>query len=137
MSENTELNYQRCPEDDGNLITCEIGRSRSGRVMELGNPEIGTSLILLGATYGVTMAVKSGVPNDYIARCAAGLALRLGEDLHALCPIISILVEASALMHGGKMAFDKEGLAEIFPSDECPEWMSGYFDQQMESNHDD
>ena len=136
MIENTELNYQRCPEDDGNIITCMIGRSHSGKEVNLGIPEVATSLILCGATYGVTLAVKTGVSNDFIARCAAGLALRLDNDVHALCPIISILIETSALMHGGKMAFDPEGQVEIFPSSDCPVWMRGYMKQQMESNDD-
>lgn len=137
MSENTELNYARCPEDDGNLITCEIGQSRSGKPVLLGIPEIATSLFLVGSTYGVTLAIKTGVSDDFIPRCAAGLALRLDNDVHALCPILSILIETSALMHGGKMAFDKDGQVEIFPSDDCPAWMKGYFNQQMESPDDD
>ena len=136
MTENTELNYQRCPEDDGNIITCEIGRSQSGKAVCLGITEIASSLILHGATYGITMAVKTGVSNDFIARCAAGLTLRLDQDVHALCPIISVLIETSALMHGGKMAFDAEGQVEIFPSADCPAWMRGYMEQQMEDRDD-
>lgn len=136
MSENTELNYQRCPEDDGNIITCEIGRSQAGKPVLLGIPEVATSLTLCGATYGVTLAVKTGVSDDFIARCAAGLALRLDNDVHALCPIISILIETSALMHGGKMAFDRTGQVAIFPTPDCPEWMKGYMNQQMEDRDD-
>lgn len=124
-----DLNYQRCPKDDAKIITATLGISHSGRVVELGLPEIATSLQMKGAVYATTLAIKGGVTQDFVSRVAAGLASQMGEDVHALCPVIGMLVEAFAMMMGGYTSLDKDGLVNVYPAKDCPPWMKAYFEQ--------
>lgn len=129
-----DLNYQRCPKDDAKIISADIGVSNSGKRVELGIAEIATALQIKGCIYATTLAIKGGVTEDFIARVALGLAQQMNGDIHALCPVIGMLCECSALMQGGTTAFDKYGLVNVFPSKQCPPWMRGYFDKQMEDD---
>lgn len=124
-----DLNYQRCPEDDAKVITSTLGISNSGQVVELGIAEIATALQMKGLIYATTLAVKGGVTYDFVSRVAAGLASQMGEDTHALCPVIGILVESFTLMNGGYTALDKHGLVNVYPSKDSPPWMKAYFEQ--------
>lgn len=124
-----ELNYLRCPQDDAKVITATLGISNSGTVIELGLPEIATAVQMKGLVYTTTLAIKGGVTQDFVSRVAGGLCSQMGEDVHALCPVISILVETCALMNGGYTALDQHGLVNVYPSKSCPGWMRGYFDQ--------
>lgn len=124
-----DLNYLRCPEDKAKVITATLGISNSGRVVELGLAEIATSLQMKGLIYATTLAIKGGVTQDFISRVAAGLAGQMGDDVHALCPVIGVLVETFTMMNGGYTALDKDGLVNIYPSKDCPPWMKTYFEQ--------
>lgn len=129
-----DLNYQRCPEDDARVISATIGITGSNDVAELGLAEIATSLQMKGSIYATTLAIKGGVPGDFLSRCAAGLASQMGSDIHALCPVIQVLCECFALMAGGKTVLDKDGQVCIYPSKQCPDWMRGYFNKKMEDD---
>lgn len=124
-----DLNYQRCPEDDAKVITATLGISNSGKVVELGLSEIASSLQMKAAIYTISLAIKGGVTEDYVSRVAAGLCTQMGEDVHALCPVIGVLVECFAMMNGGYTALDKHGLVNVYPSKDCPPWMKLYFEQ--------
>jgi len=121
-----ELNYQRCPEDPARVIGASIEVPGLVEPVELGIAEITTCLHLKGSIYGVTLAVKNGVTNDFVSKVAAGLAQQMGDDIHALCPVIGILCECFALLQGGKAVVDDEGLIGVEPSKDCPAWMRGY-----------
>lgn len=122
-----ELNYQRCPEDDAGVMTADLAVSDGGEV-ELGLSEIATTLQLKGSIYSTTMAIKGGVTDDFVDRVAAGLARQMDNDIHALCPVISILCKTFALLSGGRDVLGKDGLLNVYPSKECPPWMRGLFE---------
>jgi hypothetical protein len=125
--EAVELTYERCPEDDARIISAEIGVSASGQAVELGVAEVSASLALKGAIYAVTLAIKSGVTEDFLSRTAAGMATQMGTDIHALCPVIRILCECFAVMSGGPTRLDDDGLLTILPPEGCPPWMEVFF----------
>lgn len=127
-----DLTYQRCPEDDAKIITATLGMSNEGREIELGIAEIAASLSLKGAIYSMTLAIKGGVQSDFVSKVAAGLISQMGDDRHALCPILGVLIEAIALSSGGYSALDGNGLVNIYPSKDCPPWMKEYFKQLVE-----
>lgn len=129
-----ELNYQRCPEDNAKIISASIHMTHQNEQVVLGLAEIATSLQMKGSVYATTLAIKGGVPDDFLSRCAASLASQMGGDIHALCPVIQILCECFALMASGKAVLDKDGQVSIYPSKECPKWIRGYFDKKMEGN---
>ncbi len=126
-----DLNYLRCPLDTTKIISSVSGLSTSGRLVEIGLPEIASALSLKGALYATTLAIKNGVADDFVSRVATSLATQMGTDVHALCPVIGILVECMAVMTGGKAALDEKGRMNVFPSKDCPAWMKGYFNQQL------
>ncbi|KKN80404.1 hypothetical protein LCGC14_0329970 [marine sediment metagenome] len=130
------LNYQRCPEDDARVLTASLAIS-GGQQIDVGLGEIATTLQLKGSIYSATVVIKGGVTDDFIDRVATGLAKQMGEDIHALCPVISILCKAFALMAGGRAVLDKEGLLNVYPSKECPPWMRGLFESIEESKDED
>ena len=130
-----ELNYQRCPEDDSKMLTSSLEVS-DGQQIDIGLAEIATTLQIKGSIYSTTAVIKSGVTDDFIDRVAAGLAKQMGEDIHALCPAISIICKAFALMSGGRAVLDKEKLLNVYPSKECPPWMRGLFESIEESKDD-
>jgi hypothetical protein len=127
-----DLVYQRCPDDAAKILSAEIATDGMGRKVELGLSEIATALIMKGAIYGTTMAIKGGVTEDFVSRVALGLSKQLGDDIHALCPVLSILCECSALMAGGRAVFSQSGLVEVFPPQQCEAWLKKYFDKKME-----
>jgi len=131
-----ELNYDRCPEDDAKLILATIQMTSTGKHVTLGLAELATALCMKGSIYAATLAIKGGVENDFIGKCASGLASQMGGDIHALCPVIQILCECFALMSGGKVTTDKEGLVSVYPSRQCPKWMHEYFTQKVEDEDD-
>ena len=126
-----DLNYNRCPEDTARVIgaTLEIGPKKGDNV-EIGLSEIATCLALKGAIYSMTLAIKNGVTDDFVSKVAIGLAQQMGEDVHALCPVIGALCECFALMQGGKVVKDDEGLIGVEPGKDCPNWMQGYIDEE-------
>lgn len=126
-----DLIYQRCPGDTAKVLSADIAVDGQGRKVELGINEIATALIMKGAIYGTTMAIKGGVTEDFVSRVALGLSKQLGDDIHALCPVLGILCECSALMAGGKAVFDKSGLVEVFPPQQCEAWLKKYFDKKI------
>lgn len=126
-----ELNYQRCPEDRANVIGASIEVPGPGKdSIELGISEIATCLQLKAAIYGMTLAIKNGVTDDFVSKVAAGLASQMGDDIHALCPVIGALCECFALLQGGKVVLDDEGLIGVEPSKDCPSWMQRYIDEE-------
>ena len=124
-----DLNYRRCPEDQAKVMSTDVDVG-SGRIVTLGLAEIVTALAMKGALYTTTLAIKNGVPNDFVGRAAIGLRHQVGADDHVLCPVMDILCECFALLNGGKVVVDKEGLVDIFPARPCPTWLRGYFDQR-------
>ncbi len=130
-----DLNYQRCPEDDARVLTANLAVS-NGQQTNIGLSEIATTLQLKGSIYSTTVAIKGGVTDDFIDRVATGLAKQMGEDIHALCPVINILCKAFALMSGGRAVLDEEGLLNVYPSKECPPWMRGLF-ESIEKSKDE
>ncbi len=126
-----ELNYQRCPEDEAKILTADIIVGQ-GKVVELGLPEIVTSLALKASIYSATLAIKNGVTEDFVSRVAVGLAHHMGGDIHALCPVMGMMMECFALMGGGHSTLDEEGLVDVFPRKECPPMLRGYFENRLE-----
>lgn len=124
--------YTRCPKDDAKIITANLGVSNNGRVVELGVAEIASSVALKGVIYTLTLAIKGGVAPDFVSKVAAGLSSQLGEDQHAICPVLGALIESAALMSGGYSVLDETSLVHIYPSKECPAWMREYFKQLAE-----
>lgn len=131
MDMDLDLTYQRCPDDAAGVISAEVGVDGQGRKVEFGISEIATVLAMKGTIYGTTLAIKGGVTGDFVSRVALGLFKQMGDDIHALCPVLSILCECSALMSGGKAVFGQTGLVEIFPPQPCEEWLKKYFDKKM------
>ena len=127
-----DLNYQRCPEDDAKVLTATLGVSRGGQTVELGIAELATSVQMKGSAYATTLAIKSGVTYDFVSRVASSLSAQMGEDVHALCPVLGILVEAMALMTGGYSTLDDNGLVNVYPDKDCAPWMKEYFKQLAE-----
>lgn len=127
-----DLTYQRCPKDDAKVITSTLGVSNSGQIVEIGIAEIATSVQLKGTIYATTLAIKGGVTSDFVSRVAASLASQMGDDVHALCPVIGILVEAFALMNGGYTVLDSYGSVNVYPPTDYPPWMKAYFEQLVE-----
>ncbi|KKM27662.1 hypothetical protein LCGC14_1572490 [marine sediment metagenome] len=128
-----DLTYQRCPEDAAQVLsaTLEIDLGPSGKKIELGIHEIASILMMKGMIYGTTLAIKGGVTEDFVSRVALGLSKQMGDDVHALCPVLGMLSECSALMGGGKAVLSKEGLIDVFPSQQCEEWLKKYFDKKL------
>lgn len=121
-----DLSYQRCPEDNAKVMSAEIALD-GGQVLHLGLPEIATGLQMKGCVYSTTLAIKGGVPGDFVARTAVGLSKQLGVDVHALCPVIGVMCECHALMLGGKVVVGEDGQISIFPGKACPAFLHGYF----------
>lgn len=123
-----ELNYKRCPEDETKVLSAEFPAGVLGESVTLGIAEIVAALQMKGCIYATTLAIKSGVEDDFVSRTALGLSEQMGDDIHALCPVIGILCECFALMTGGKPVLGKDGQVNIYPAKDCPPLLRGYFD---------
>ncbi len=122
------LNYKRCPEDDEEVVLVELPVGVAGGSMALGIAEIATVLQVKGSIYATTLAIRSGVEDDFVSKVALALVHRMGDDIHALCPVIDILCECQALMTGGKVVLGKDGQVHIYPTKDCSPLLRGYFD---------
>ena len=123
-----ELNYQRCPDDEMKVLSAELSTGVLGESVTLGVAELVTDVQMKGCIYGVTLAIKGGVEDDFVSKAALGLLSQMGGDIHALCPVIGILCECFALMTGGKVVLGKDGLVNIYPAKDCIPLLRGYFD---------